>query len=272
MRFLVEPTGGATTVEHLVAYGRGAHRAGVDGVFLSRESSPAPLIAASALLGGVGDILVAAEIGLGDRHPLEVAEEAAVIDLAGGGRLILVARPIAGHEGDYAEALDLLRTAWTPRPFRWEGPRWQVPDPADGAPGRGHQRTRVTPAPAGPRVELWGAGAGLAHAARRGLGAVADRDADPGGLAVTWAAAATALGPAALGAPRARRERWTSAAALRERLLDGRGRFGQDWAVVLAPLDAVATIGHAVRPHLQLDSLPPGLIELWAADARGRSS
>ena len=40
-------------------------------------------------------------------------------------------------------------------------------------------------------------------------------------------------------------------------------RFGQDWAVVRAPLDAVAELGAIVRPRVQLDRLPPGLEEFW---------
>jgi len=55
----------------------------------------APLITAAALAGRVPDLLLAVELELGDRHPFEVAEEAAVVDLASGGRLLLVVRPAA---------------------------------------------------------------------------------------------------------------------------------------------------------------------------------
>jgi alkanesulfonate monooxygenase SsuD/methylene tetrahydromethanopterin reductase-like flavin-dependent oxidoreductase (luciferase family) len=266
VRFLLEPEDGAT-VAALVAAGEAARRAGLDGVLLADGAGPgSALVAAAVLAGAVPDVLIAAEIALGDRHPLEVAEEAAVVDVASGGRLVLVARPAPGAEQDYPEALDLLRTAWTPRPFRSDGPRWPVPARLPGNVNQVEQRVRVTPAPARPRLELWGAGAGMAVAAHRALGAVADHDADPGALAALWRDAGAAAGPAALGAPRARRERWIDAPALRVRLLAGRRAFGQDWAVVRAPAAAADAISREVRPHLQLERLPDGLADHWAGD------
>ena len=93
MRFLLEPSGTADLAA-LTRAAEGARAAGLDGILLAGSAAlPAPLVAAAALAGRVPDVLVAAEIALGDRHPVEVAEEAVVTDLALGGRLILVARP-----------------------------------------------------------------------------------------------------------------------------------------------------------------------------------
>jgi alkanesulfonate monooxygenase SsuD/methylene tetrahydromethanopterin reductase-like flavin-dependent oxidoreductase (luciferase family) len=94
MRFLLEPAG----VDGLPAALEAAHAAraaGLDGLLLSRSAAlPAPLVVAAAVGPAVADILIAAEVTLGDRHPVELAEEAAVTDLAAGGRLVLVAAPV----------------------------------------------------------------------------------------------------------------------------------------------------------------------------------
>jgi hypothetical protein len=119
------------------------------------------------------------------------------------------------------------------------------------------RRVRMLPAPAQPRLELWTAGAaGRAAGVERGLGHLAD-EGEP------WVAAA---GPAALGAPRARRERWDDAASLLARLRAGREAFGQDWAVVAAPVEAAPDLGAIVRPRVQLDRLPEGLEAFWDAE------
>jgi len=254
MRFLLELEPGAD-LDALTGGALAAHAAGLDGV-LVRESAelPAPLIAAAALSARVPDVLLAVELGLGVRHPFEVAEEAAVVDLASGGRLILVARPASE---DYAEALDLVRAALTPRPFRFEGRRWKVPaNLAENEHGI-EARVRMMPPPAQVRLELWGSGAGRDAALERGLGHLADPDADPAELA----AAHEAAGPAALGAPRARRETLGDPDALVARLRAGREAFGQDWAVVTGDAHVLGT---RVRPRVQLHRYNPKLEELWA--------
>jgi Luciferase-like monooxygenase len=254
MRFLLELEPG-TDLDVLTAGARDAHAAGLDGVLLRETTDlPAPLIAAAALAARVPDVLIAAEIAIGVRHPFELAEEAAVTDLASGGRLILVARPASA---DYAEALDLLRAALTPRPFHFEGRRWTVPaNLAENVHGI-EERVRMMPAPAQVRLELWGSGAGRDAALARGLGHLADAEADPAELA----AAHEAAGPAALGAPRARRETLDDPEALVARLRAGREAFGQDWAVVTGDAHVLGT---RVRPRVQLHRLNAKLEELWA--------
>ena len=127
MRLLLEPEPD-TDLDALTAQARAAHAAGLDGILLRQTRSvPVPLIVAAALAGRVDDLLLAVEVDVGDRHPFELAEEVAVVDLASAGRLVLIARPAEGAEDDYGEALDLLRTALTARPFRFEGRRWRVP-------------------------------------------------------------------------------------------------------------------------------------------------
>ena len=247
MRLLLEPEPVAD-LDVLEANAVAAHAGGLDGLLLRQAPSlPAPLIAAAALAGRVADLLLAVEVELGDRHPFELAEEAAVVDLASAGRLILVARPAPDAPDDYAEALDLLRTALTARPFRFEGARWRVPaNLPENEFGLEHE-VRLMPAPAQVRLEVWGAGGGREAALERDLGYLADADADPVELGGAHQRAAAALGPAAIGAPRARRETLSDPDRLVRRLLDGRTAFGQDWAVVGGGPDQ-ASVGHAGAP------------------------
>jgi len=259
MRFLLEPEP-TTDLDALTGAALAAHAAGLDGVLLREAPAlSAPLMAASALAPRVPDIRLAVEVELGDRHPFELAEEAAVVDLVSGGRLLLVARPTRGAGDDYGEALDLLRTALTARPFRFEGRRWRVPA---NLPENVHgidTLVRLMPAPAQLRLDVWGAGAGREQALARGLGHLADADDDPAELG----AAHAALGPAALGAPRARRERLDAPEALVARLRAGRVDFGQDCAVVAGGADVARTLGAYVSPRVQLNRLPEGLEAFW---------
>lgn len=262
MRFLLEPPDLCDLPSALDA-ARAARDAGLDGVLLTATPSlPAPLLVAAALAPAVDGILIAAAVTLGDRHPIEVAEEAAVTDLAAVGRLILVARPAVGHEAVFGEALDLLRTAFAARPFAFAGARWRVPARLAQNEHNLEDRVRVTPAPLQPRLEVWTEGA--EPDARRGLGhlaAASGAAAASSALGAAWARAEAALGPALIGAPRARRHRFGP--GLVAELREGRAAFGQDWAVVSASAERAARIGADVRPHVQLDRLPVGLEQHW---------
>jgi alkanesulfonate monooxygenase SsuD/methylene tetrahydromethanopterin reductase-like flavin-dependent oxidoreductase (luciferase family) len=263
MRLLLAQTG-ADTLDELVAAGRAASAEGLDGVLLRPSAAlPAPLISAAALAGAVAHILIAVELPIGDRHPLELAEEAAVVDLASGGRLVLVVRPAVGVEAHFDEALDFLRTAFAARPFRWAGERWRSPANLPENVHNPERRTRLMPPPFQPRLEVWtGPGRGRSATAR-GIGHLADAEANPQELGRLWTAAADDA--ASLGAPRARDERWEGGRELVARLRAGRDAFGQDWAVVRAPASAAVELGRYVRPRVQLDELPPGLEDHWNA-------
>jgi acyl-CoA synthetase (AMP-forming)/AMP-acid ligase II len=250
MRFLLDPPDLAGLDDALTA-ARAARDAGLDGVYLTATPQlPAPLIVAAAIAPAVDGLLIAAEVELGDRHPIELAEEAAVADLVAAGRLILV---VAGADG---ETLDLLRHAFAARPFSFEGTRWRVPARLPHNEHNLEARVRVTPAPLQPRLELWTAGG--EPDAQRALGPVADG-------AVSWGRAEAALGPALIGVPRGRRHVLDD--DLVDALRDGRRQFGQDWALVRAPAADASRIGREIRPRVQLDRLPDGLEEHWRSPA-----
>jgi len=91
MRFLLEPPE-VEDLDALVAAAEAVRASGLDGILLAPTTAlPAPLVAAAALAARVPNIRIAAQVEVGEGHPLEVAEEAAVVDVASGGRLILVA-------------------------------------------------------------------------------------------------------------------------------------------------------------------------------------
>ena len=122
--------------------GLGEHHCSPDGY------NPSPLILASALGGRTRRIRFRIAVLLAPLYdPIKLAEDAAVTQLATGGRLIL------GIGGGYrpaefemfgkrledrwraiGETVELLRTAWTGEPFEWKGRRCRVTPPPDPAP------------------------------------------------------------------------------------------------------------------------------------------
>ena len=264
MRFLLEHPA-PRDVDDLVACAEAARAAGLDGLLVTEwDTLPGALVSAAVVGASVDEVLVAAEVTVGMRHPVEIAEEAAVTDLGCGGRLVLVARPSLEAPERYAESLDVIRHAVGARPFRFEGEHWRVPANLPQNVDQPEQLVRVTPAPAQPRLELWGAGSGRDAAIERALGHLAAIDDDEAALARAWAAADAS--PASIGAPRARREAWSGAEELLGRLRRGRAAFGQDWACVVAPPEAAGEIGSLVRPRVQLHALTPGLEQFWDAE------
>jgi alkanesulfonate monooxygenase SsuD/methylene tetrahydromethanopterin reductase-like flavin-dependent oxidoreductase (luciferase family) len=261
MRFVLEAPAGDFEATRTAA--ESARDAGFDAVLLApNPAAPAPLVTASAVAGSVEGLLLAVEVPLGDRHPLEVAEEASVVDLCSGGRLILIVHPAEGAEADFEEAVRFLLTAFASRPFRFDGARWTVPANLPENIHNIEHRTRLMPPPRQPRLELWASGVAVDVALRYGLGHLADATTPRGQLRREWAAADEEL-PWAVRLPRASRDVWTSGPAMVEQLRAGRAEFDQDWTVIQPPLAVLAEIGCYVRPRVQLDSLPVGLEAHW---------
>jgi hypothetical protein len=258
VRFLLQPTDVGDS-DGLLESGRAALDAGFDGLLLTATPQlPSPLVAGATVGGALPDLLIAVEVVVGDRHPVEVAEEAAVVDQGLAGRLVLVLRPADRTEAEFPEALDLIRTACAARPFRWPGPRWPTPANLPENIHNIERRFRMTPPPFQPRLEVWCAGPTELVAHDRGLGYLADLGSD-----IT----APGSGPAAIGTPRARRITPAPWPQMVDELKRGRDVIDQDWAVIVGVASDVKKIGRQVRPRVQLERLPLGLEDLWAGES-----
>ena len=166
-------------------YSRWADEQGLDLVVLSEHhgiedgSLPSPLVFGGAVAGRPRRIGISIAALLVPLHePLRLAEDIAVLDLASGGRLSIVAgigyrreeyamlgRDWSTRVADFEEKVGVLRSAWTGEPFEHDG-----------------RTVRVTPRPAqDPHPPLFLGGsveAAARRAARLGLGffpAVGDR-------------------------------------------------------------------------------------------------
>jgi len=237
-------------------------------------AAAAPLVEA-AFLGSIApSIRIATAVHTGV-HPVSLAEEAAVADLALEGRLTVALRSGAGGRSELDETVAVLRSAWTARPFRHEGSHWRIPANLPGNTGWVEHRIRVTPTPAQLHLPLWLVGTDASEvAAEHGLPVVGD--AEPlNEVSVAWARIEERMGRAAMHLHRA--ALWDVPAiersdvdSLARDLVEARDRCGIDVVVLRLPQlddrrwrDALATIAHEVRPRVQLDALPPGTEAFW---------
>jgi alkanesulfonate monooxygenase SsuD/methylene tetrahydromethanopterin reductase-like flavin-dependent oxidoreductase (luciferase family) len=234
---------------------------GFDLVWIEERDAGAPLVVAAAVGAATGGIRIVASVRAGV-HPVTLAEDFAVADLATGGRLVLAVG--SADEQLLAETVDVLFQAFAARPFRHEGPRWRIPA---GLPEHEHgeERVRVTPPPAQLEPAIWLTGAAAPAVGRsRGLSFVSEAGAG-------WSEAESALGPAAARLRRIARVEVEAPDALVPRLLAEREQWGLDVAVLALPAgsdrrEALRVVAQQVRPRLQLDRLPPGLEEHWQAE------
>ena len=233
---------------------------GFEVVWIDERATPAPLVVAASLADRIDSARVVASVNAGP-HPVTLAEEAAVADLALGGRLIL------GLHGDdealLSETVDLLHHAFAARPFRHDGARWTVParlPEHELAPSV----ARVTPAPAQLELPIWlSGGAAPAVARAHGLtwvaGAGERLDGDPPARLRRPAMRSVPIGDDGL----------VDVSALVEALTRERDESGLDVAILELAGDIddrqkqIVQIGREVRPRLQLAELPVGLEATW---------
>jgi alkanesulfonate monooxygenase SsuD/methylene tetrahydromethanopterin reductase-like flavin-dependent oxidoreductase (luciferase family) len=121
--------------------GLGEHHGSPDGY------NPSPLVLASAMGARTQRIRLRTSVLLAPLYdPIKLAEDAAVTQLATGGRLLLgigggyrpsefetFGRRLGDRWRAIGEAIEVLRLAWTGEPFTWQGRRCLVtprPDPA----------------------------------------------------------------------------------------------------------------------------------------------
>ncbi|HEX5948218.1 MAG TPA: LLM class flavin-dependent oxidoreductase [Actinomycetota bacterium] len=165
------PVGSQRTFEQeyhdIVELSRLAETLGYDSVWVSEHhgSSDGYLPSLLPMLAGLATATDRVQLGTGViltpfHHPLRLAEDAAVVDLLSGGRLILglglgwreeefrmFEIPIRERVRRTTETVEILRKAWTGRRFDHEGRAFRL------------DRVKVTPAPArepGPPIYLGG--------------------------------------------------------------------------------------------------------------------
>lgn len=273
----------------LVIQAEAAERAGFDLVWLeerrgSEDALPAALVAAAALAPRVSDVRVGACVAVGRDHPVHVAEEAAVADLALGGRLVLGLQPLEGYDDRFPDAVDVVLASLAPVPFRREGDHWPMPANLDGNTFSIEEEIRVTPAPAQLELPVWLSGAPAVvfpTAVERGLGFVAGRGEQTAALADYWAEAGRLLGPAVLRVRRPARRLLGGTtdgdlARFTDAVREDQRRWRMDTVLVELPggLDAgarsraVEAVGAQVRPLVQLRDLPAGVVAHWEARRR----
>jgi hypothetical protein len=140
--------------------GLGEHHASPDGY------DPSPLVLASAMGGRTRRIRLRTSVLLAPLYdPIKLAEDAAVAQLATGGRLVLgigggyrpaefemFGRRLEDRWQAVGETIGLLRRAWTGEPFEWQGRRCRVtprPDPpppillGGGTPGAARRAAHI---------------------------------------------------------------------------------------------------------------------------------
>jgi len=122
------------------AVGLGEHHASPDGY------DPSPLVLAAAMGARSRHVLLRTSVLLAPLYdPIKLAEDAAVTQLASGGRLLLgigggyrpaefemFGRRLEDRWRAIGETVEVLRMAWTGEPFEWRGRRCHVtprPDP-----------------------------------------------------------------------------------------------------------------------------------------------
>jgi hypothetical protein len=254
-----------------------AEQLGFDLAWIDETTALAPLVVAAGLAPRTSGIRLAASVAAGP-HPVTLAEELAVADLASGGRLVLA---VGGDDEELLrETVELLFHALAARPFRHGGPRWPAPArlPEHEA---AEDRLRVTPPPAQLEPSLWLSGpAAPAVAGSAGVAFVADL----GRAREDWDLLERELG---LAAWRLRRpallpvevdeEGELDVSGLVESLRREQTAWGLDVAILELPAElapvarerALRAIAVAVRPRLQIDRLPPGLEQHWDEERRG---
>jgi alkanesulfonate monooxygenase SsuD/methylene tetrahydromethanopterin reductase-like flavin-dependent oxidoreductase (luciferase family) len=206
-------------------------------------------------------------------HPVHLAERIAVADQALAGRLVVCL--VSGDADELAETVEVLEKALSPRPFTHNGRRWQIPArrPENAA---AHGKTlRVTPSPAQERVPIWLTGQGADEVgADYALPVLFAGGTDAPDAAPWWEAMDSRWGHPAQRMTRplvvtARGGHASSAAAdLLSTLRHAQDTWKLETALVRwdGPVNAAAVrTTAALRAAVQLDVLPVGLHEFWAA-------
>lgn len=178
-----DPRGAPDLYREALELARACESAGLDSIWTSEhhvfddDYMPSLLVTSAAVAAVTERISIGTGVLLAPlHHPIRLAEDAATVDVISGGRLILglglgwrkeehdrMGVPMEGLGRRLTETVAVLRGAWGPEPFYYEGRIFSFP------------RTNVTPKPAHPIEILIGgfADAALRRAARIGDGYMA---------------------------------------------------------------------------------------------------
>jgi len=113
---------------------RQADDRGFSAAWVTGEDGAAPFVLGAALAAETRALRIGVVVAPSFRHPLHLAEDAAVVDLLSGGRLLFTADPgdsdgpaAAERFERFGEALDLVVKAWTHGAFAYLGRFHKVP-------------------------------------------------------------------------------------------------------------------------------------------------
>jgi alkanesulfonate monooxygenase SsuD/methylene tetrahydromethanopterin reductase-like flavin-dependent oxidoreductase (luciferase family) len=157
--------------DHLIATARSAEQQGYSSVwigethFSNRQPEPVPLVFGGALAAETNTIGLGMMVKLILEHPLKTAEDAAVLDVMSGGRVLFAADPgasddetagygvpAAERQSRFTEALDIIVNAWTSDAFAYLGKHHTLPRKTSAATaGSGYVAEPYAP----PYVEPW---------------------------------------------------------------------------------------------------------------------
>jgi alkanesulfonate monooxygenase SsuD/methylene tetrahydromethanopterin reductase-like flavin-dependent oxidoreductase (luciferase family) len=110
--------------------------------------------AAAAMVAQWVPVRVGAVVDIGIHHPLHIAEDIAVADLACAGRLEVLLRPAHENPGVVKEHMHVLAAALSGAHIQWEGLHLRVPARLAGN-GQVPQRLALNPRPMQPAVPAW---------------------------------------------------------------------------------------------------------------------
>ena len=120
----------------------------------NRDAGAGGALAAAAMLAQWTPVRAGAVVDLGLYHPLHLAEDIAVADVATGGRIEVVLRAARDDPDVVKEHLHVLASALAGAHIQWEGLHLRIPARlADN--GQVPQRLAVNPPPVQPVVPIW---------------------------------------------------------------------------------------------------------------------
>ena len=154
--------------------------------FSAERQCPSPFLLGTAIAARTVRMRIGVYTTMTFAHPIRLAEDAAVLDILSGGRLILCAGTgyrkeefaaygvaAEGKRSRIRESLEILRLAWADEPFVYRGKYFTIPAaPANDPAGEEYPPLSVFPKPIQNPIPIWMAAfgnVGVRQAGRLGL-------------------------------------------------------------------------------------------------------